>query len=386
MSTLAATRIHGEVAPGFERVRAAFAENFERDESRRDVGASLSVYHHGERVVDLWGGWRDAARATPWTRDTLANVYSTTKGIVAVAFAMAYDRGLIDYHAPVSRYWPEFAANSKERATVSLVLSHQVGLPGFTAPTGPEDIYDWDACCAKLAAQAPAHAIGENTCYHAGTFGFLAGEIFRRAVGETLGAFIAAQIARPLEADIHLGQAAKYEARIAPMIAPSIEVDLAALGLSEIAMMAMTNPALDPAQANTAAWRDAELPAMNLHAAADGLARVFGTLANGGALHGLRLLSTPAITAMTEVQSERPDLLLGFAIPWARGVALNATGVFGANPRAFGHTGWGGSFGYADIEAGVGAGYVINRMGPELVGDTRAVALANAISVCANSL
>jgi CubicO group peptidase (beta-lactamase class C family) len=376
------TRIHGEVAPGFERVRDAFAGNFERDELQREVGASLSVYHRGQRVVDLWGGWRDASRAQTWTRDTLANVYSTTKGVVAVAFAMASDRGLIDYEAPVTRYWPEFAANGKERATVSHVLSHQVGLPGFIAPTGPEDIYDWDACCAKLAAQAPAFPIGENTCYHAGTFGFLAGEIFRRAVGETLRAFIARQIARPLEADIHLGDAAKYEARIAPMIGPSIEVDLAAFGLSEIALMAMTNPNLDPAQANTSAWRDAELPAMNLHATADGIARVFGAVANGGELHGVRLLSSAAITAMTEVQCERVDLLLGFAVPWARGVALNATGIFGANPRAFGHTGWGGSFGYADPATGVGAAYVMNRMGPELVGDARAVALAQAISAC----
>lgn len=383
MSTLAATRIHGEVALGFERVRDAFAANFERDEPQREVGAALSVYQHGERVANLWAGHRDSARTQPWTRDTLVNVYSTTKGVVAIAFALAYDRGLIDYDAPVSHYWPEFAANGKERATVSHVLSHQAGLPGFVAPTGPEDIYDWEACCAKLAAQAPAFPIGQNTCYHAGTFGFLAGEIFRRATGETLGTFIAKQIARPLEADIHLGDTAKHESRIAPMIAPSIEVDLAALGLSDIAMMAMTNPDLNPEQANTPGWRDAELPAMNLHATADGIARVFAAVGNRGALHGNRLVTPQAIAAMTEVQSERTDLLLGFAVPWARGVALNATGVFGANPRAFGHTGWGGSFGYADLESGIGAGYVMNRMGPELVGDARAVAIATAISACA---
>jgi len=250
MNTLASgIRIHGEVAPGFELVRDAFIANFERPEPQREVGASVSVYRHGDRVVDLWAGWRDQARTQPWTRDTLANVYSTTKGIVAVAFALAYDRGLIDYDAPVSLYWPEFAANGKERATVSQVLSHQVGLPGFTAPTRAEDIYDWDACCAKLAAQTPAWPPGELTCYHAGTFGFLAGEIFRRAVGRSLGAFIASQIARPLEADIHLGNAAKFEARIAPMIAPSVEVDLAALNLPDVALMSMSNPTLDPAQA-----------------------------------------------------------------------------------------------------------------------------------------
>lgn len=383
MSTLSRTApVHGSVAPGFEPVRVAFAANFERNTAQREVGAALSVYRYGERIVDLWGGWRDAARTQPWTRDTLVNVYSTTKGIVAVAFAMAFDRGVIDYDAPVSRYWPEFAANGKERATVNHVLSHQVGLPGFAAPTGAHDLYDWDACCAKLAAQATAFPIGENTCYHAGTFGFLAGEIFRRAVGETLGAFIARQISRPLQADIHLGGAAKYDARIAPMIGPDVQVDLAALGLSDIALMAMTNPDLDPALANTSAWRDAELPAMNLHATADGIARVFGAVANKGELYGVKLLSSAAIESMTQVQCDRTDLLLGFAVPWARGVAFNATGAFGANPIAFGHTGWGGSFGYADLASGVGAAYTMNRMGPELIGDARAVALAQAISSC----
>jgi CubicO group peptidase (beta-lactamase class C family) len=384
MTTLSKTTpVHGNTAPGFEHVRDAFAANFERDPAQREVGAALSVYRHGERVVQLWGGWRDQARTQMWTHDTLVNVYSTTKGLVAVAFAMAFDRGLIDYDAPVSHYWPEFAANGKERATVNHVLSHQVGLPGFATLTSAEDIYDWDACCAKLAAQAPAFSIGENTCYHAGTFGFLAGEIFRRAVGETLGAFVARQIAHPLQADIHLGNAAKYDARIAPMIGPDLQVDLAALGLSDIALMAMTNPDLDPALANTSAWRDAELPAMNLHATADGIARVFAAVANGGELNGVKLLSPAAIEAMTKVQCDRTDLLLGFAVPWARGVAFNATGAFGANPNAFGHTGWGGSFGYADPASGVGAAYTMNRMGPELIGDARAVALAQAISACA---
>ena len=380
MSAIADTaRIHGFAAPGFEPVRAAFAANFERAEPLREVGAAVSVYRRGVQVVDLWAGWRDSARTQPWTRDTLVNVWSTTKGIVAVAFAMAVERGQIDYEAPVTRYWPEFAAHGKERTTVSQVLSHQAGLPGFAAPTNAQDVYDWDACCAKLAAQAPAWPAGENTCYHAGTFGFLAGEIFRRATGQTLGAYIARQLARPLEADIHLGTPANEEARIAPMIAPALTPDLAALGLSDIAMMAMSNPELHPDQANTRAWRAAELPAMNLHATADGVARVFAALANGGELHGVGIAASSAIAAMTAVQSRRTDMLLGFDVHWARGVALNTTGVFGANPASFGHTGWGGSFGFADPDADIGAAYVMNRMGPDLVGDARAVALAHAI-------
>jgi CubicO group peptidase (beta-lactamase class C family) len=381
VSALADTaRIHGFVAPGFETVRAAFAANFKRGEPLRELGASVCVYRRGKRVVDLWGGHCDAARSQPWTRDTLVNVWSTTKGIVAAAFAMAVERGHIDYDAPVTRYWPEFGAHGKDRTTVSHVLSHQAGLPGFAAPTGPEDVYDWDACCAKLAAQAPSWPAGEATCYHAGTFGFLAGEIFRRATGQSLGAYIAQQLARPLEADIHLGTSAREDARIAPMIAPAVAPDLAALGLSDIALMAMSNPELNPEQANTRAWRAAELPAMNLHATADGVARVFGALANGGELHGVRIATPSSIAAMTEVQSRRADMLLGLEVHWARGVVLNTTGIFGANPNAFGHTGWGGSFGFADPDAGIGAAYTMNRMGPDLVGDARAVALAQAIA------
>jgi len=310
-------------------------------------------------------------------------VYSTTKGITAVAIAMAVERGLIDYDAPVIRYWPEYGAAGKERTTVAHALSHQAGLPGFVEPTAPADIYDWVGCCAKLARQTPSWTPGQATSYHAGTFSYLAGEIFRRATGTTLGAFIASDIARPLDADIHLGLPVFEDARVADMIAPAVQPDIAALNLVPAALMALTNPDLAPEQANTRAWRAAELPAMNLHATADGIARVFGALANGGALDGVTLLKPQTITRMIEVRSRRKDMLLGFEIEWTHGLARNSTGVFGPNPNAFGHTGWGGSFGYADPERGVGAAYVMNQMGPDLIGDARAVALAQAISACA---
>jgi CubicO group peptidase (beta-lactamase class C family) len=375
-------RVQGFVAPGFEPVRTAFEANFARAEPLRELGAALAVYRHGERVVDLWDGWRDPARSQPWTHDTLVNVYSTTKGVVAVAFAMAVERGLIDYAAPVARYWPEFAAEGKDHTTVAHVLSHQAGLPGFAAPTSAENIYDWDACCAKLAAQAPSWVAGEATCYHAGTFGFLAGEIFRRATGQSLGTFIAQHLTRTLGADAHLGTPVSQDTRIATLVPPAAPPDIAALNLPAAALMALTNPDLDPQQANTRAWRAAELPAMNLHASADGIARIFAAVANDGALDGVRILHPASIAAMTKVQSTRADMLLGFEVHWAHGLPLNTTGVFGPNPKAFGHTGWGGSFGFADPDAGIGAAYVMNRMGPDLIGDARAVALAQAIGAC----
>ncbi len=375
--------IEGSVAKGFEPVRHQFAANFERSEPYRDIGASLAVYRDGKRVVDLWGGWRDSTRTLPWKRNTLVNVYSTTKGVMAAALAMAVDAGKLRYEDKVAKYWPEFAAAGKGEITVAQLISHQGGLPGFIAPTTVADLYDWAGCCAKLAAQAPAWKPGEETSYHAGTYGYLAGEVFRRAVGETVGRFIARRIAAPLGADIYLGLPPSEDNRVAPMIAPSVQPDLAALNLPQAALMALSNPVLDPADANTAAWRRAELPAMNLHGTADGIARVFAALANGGEYRGKRLLSQASIARMCEVQSRRRDLLLGFEIEWAMGLALNTSGALGPNRRTFGHTGWGGSFCFADPDRRIGAAYTLNRMGADLIGDPRGAELAHVIAECA---
>ncbi|MDP3738890.1 MAG: serine hydrolase domain-containing protein [Hyphomonadaceae bacterium] len=375
--------IDGEVARGFERVRDQFIANFERPEPYQDTGASLAVYRHGERVVDLWGGWRDAARTRPWMRDTLVNVYSTTKGIVAAALAMAVDRGHLRYEDRVAQHWPEFAAAGKDRITVAQLISHQGGLPGFVAPTSIEDLYDWTLACSRLAAQAPAWPPGEATSYHACTYGFLAGEVFRRAVGQSVGKFIAQEMAGPLGADMFLGLPASEDHRVAPMIAPAVEVDLATLGLPPFAMMAMGNPQLQPADSSAVAWRRAELPAMNLHGTADGIARVYAALANGGEFAGKRLITPVAIERLREVQSNRHDQLLGFEMEWGQGLVLNTIGAYGPNPRAFGHTGWGGSFGFADPEAGIGAAYTLNRMGADLIGDPRGVDIVQAIARCA---
>jgi CubicO group peptidase (beta-lactamase class C family) len=374
--------VEGRVAKGFERVREQFAANFERPEPYRDTGASLAVYRNGKCVVDLWGGWRDTAHTKRWTRDTLVNVYSTTKGVVATALAMAVDAGRLRYEDRVTKHWPEFAAAGKQDITVAQLISHQGGLPGFVEPTTIEDLYDWHACCARLAAQAPAWKPGDATSYHACTYGYLAGEVFRRAAGMSLGQFIAREMAAVLGADIFLGLPSPEDHRVAPMIAPAVEPDLAALNLPPVALMALGNPVLQPADANTAAWRRAELPAMNLHGTADGIARVFAALANGGKLDGKRLLSRAGIERMCEVQCRRRDQLLGFEVEWAQGLALNSTGVFGPNPKAFGHTGWGGSFGFADPAVGIGAAYTLNRMGADLIGDPRGVDLATAISEC----
>jgi CubicO group peptidase (beta-lactamase class C family) len=346
------------------------------------VGAALAVRRGEEVVVDLWAGTRDAARDAPWTADTLANVWSTTKGVTAIAVAVLVDRGLIDYAAPVVSYWPEFAEAGKGEVTVSQLLSHQAGLPGFQAPTALEDFYDWEAVTRRLAAQAPMWPPGTKNSYHAMTFGFLAGELIRRVTDLSPGQFLAQEVTGPLGADVFIGLPLSEEARVAPLIAPRKEAPFDPDRMAPEAIMAVSNPPMAPTLPNDRAWRAAEVPAGNGHASARGLARLYAAVANGGSLDGVRLMSPKTIAALAEVQTERVDLMLGVAPFWAHGVTLNRNGLYGPRQHVFGHSGWGGSFGCADTEAKLAIGYVMNQMGEGIVGDVRATELAHTIYGC----
>ena len=365
--------ISGITAPGFESVREAFAANFARQGDYQELGAALCVYRDGECVIDLWGGFADGAGTRPWEADTLVNVWSTTKGAAALAVAMLVDRGLVAYEQPVADLWPEFARNGKAAITIAQAMSHQAGLPGFEAPTTTEDLYDWDAIIARLERQAPVFEPGSANSYHAVTYGFLAGEIVRRAAGVTLGELLR-ELTGPTAADFHIGLPPELDARVAELMPPRSPVDTAAMDLPPPARMALTNPALDPLAPNTAAWRRAELPALNGHASARGVARLYGLMIDGGGL-----VSPAAIARMEVVAADRVDLMLGFNPQWGMGVAHNLIGVYGPNPRTVAHSGWGGSFGAADPDARIAIGYVCNQMGSELVGDPRGAGLAAAI-------
>jgi CubicO group peptidase (beta-lactamase class C family) len=242
-----------------------------------------------------------------------------------------------------------------------------------------EDFCDWDDCVAKLARQKPVWGPGTATSYHAMTFGWLAGEIVRRVAKTSVAGFVGAEIARTLDADIFIGTPEREDHRVAEMIGPRRAAPLPPL--PEAAMMALTNPQPDPESPNLRGWRAAEIPAANGHASAIGLARLYAALANGGALDGVTLLSRAALARMTEpaTSNGRSDMFLGFVDNWGMGVALNKPGIYGPNPRAFGHSGWGGSLGCADPDAGVAIAYVCNQMGPELVGDPRTAGLCAAV-------
>ncbi len=380
-------QIHGTTAQGFEAAREVFAQNFAREGDYREIGASFAAFHRGRCVVDLWGGFKDKARTQPWTHDTLANVWSTTKGVTAMAVALLVDRGRLRYEDAVASVWPEFAQNGKANITIAQAMSHEAGLPGFAEPTSVEDQCDWDNCVAKLARQAPAWKPGTASSYHAMTYGWIAGEIVRRASGRSPGRFVQEELAGPLGADVFIGLPASHDARVAEMVPPANPPDMASLPLPDAAKMAMVNPAQDPLAPNTRQWRAAEIPAANGQATAMGLARLYAMLAGRGRLDRVTLLKPETVTKMTApmTSSGMTDMFLGFVDSWAMGVILNTPGIYGSNKRAFGHSGWGGSFGCTDPDVEVAIGYVCNQMGPDLVGDPRTMGLCAAVIEAANT-
>jgi CubicO group peptidase (beta-lactamase class C family) len=383
--------VEGTCEPGFEPVAAAFAENFR---SRGDIGAAACVIVDGRRVVDVWGG--HAAPGTPWQRDTIVNVWSSTKGVVALAVQMLVDRGQLDLDTPVATYWPEFAAGGKAEIPVRYLLSHRAGLSGARAPLTVEDLSDWDKVVAALAASEPWWTPGTASGYHALTFGYLVGEVVRRISDRSVGRFVADEIAGPLGADVKIGLVDSDIARCATltMDAPPPDSANAAMfaQLDPAVLAALANPSMAPPAAadiaNAEAWRRAEIPAANGHATATGLATVYAVLAQEGEHAGVRLLSPEAAERIREGQGRGVDLVLGLGnagLPneWALGVILSGPeGIYGPNPRSFGHSGFGGSFGMADPEARLAIGYVMNHMGNNLSGDPRQVALTEATYAC----
>jgi CubicO group peptidase (beta-lactamase class C family) len=258
-------------------------------------------------------------------------------------------------------------------------MSHQAGLTGFAAPTTPDDLYDQDLVASRLAAQAPAFPPGTLNSYHAVTYGVLAAEIVRRAADKSLGGLLREEIAGPLGADFYIGLPAELDARVAELLPPKSPPDMSGADLPPAARMALTNPDQDPSRPNARAFRAAELPALNGQASARGVARLCAALAQGGTLEGVTVLSPQALEAMTSVAADRTDLMLGFNPQWGMGVAHNLIGIYGTNPRTYGHSGWGGSFGCADPDGRIAIGYVCNQMGSELVGDPRGKGLADAV-------
>ncbi len=302
--------------------------------------------------------------------------------MTSLAAHILIDRGELDPDAAVARYWPEFAQAGKDEMPVRWLLCHKSGLTGVAEPTAVADYYDWDKITGLLAAQAPLFPPGSTTGYQAITFGFLVGEVIRRITGQTVGAFVASQIAGPAGADFFIGLPEGELGRCSDLLGvrPSDD-EQAALAQAyanadPAALAALLNPALTGDEANAPAWRAAEIPAANGHGTALGLAAIFGAVADGSGT----FISPDTLAKARAGEGKYTDLVLGFPIEFGLGVALSGPeGHYGPNPAAFGHDGFGGSMVGCDPEAGVAFAYVMNRMGMNLADDPRKMAVIEAV-------
>lgn len=379
--------IQGYCDPAFIGVREIFENHFRHG---RELGAAVAVSLEGRLVVDLWAGYADMARTVPWQKDTLVNVFSTTKGFTAACIHRLADQGRLDLDRPVAHYWPEFAREGKGAITTRQLLCHRAGLPAITAPLPPEAIFDWFTMTRALAAQAPWWTPGTRHGYHARTFGWLLGEVVRRVTGQSLGRYFHDEIAGPLALDFHIGLAPRHHHRVAyitkmPPPPPDANPNLTRIMLTrpdDVTTKAFTNPPLHkiPGRANSALWRQAEIPSSNGHGTARAVARFYGALANGGALDGVSILSPQAIRAACVEHAFGPDEVLKVPTRFGLGFMLTHRGQrLGPHDQAFGHPGMGGSLGFADPEARLGFGYVMNRSQSEILLDDRPAALVRAL-------
>ena len=374
--------VQGSYDEKYAAVRDVLAANLDSGE---DVGASVAVFVDGEPVVDIWGGHTDESKATPWQRDTIVNVWSTTKTMTALCALILADAGEIDFSAPVATYWPEFAAAGKDAVEVRHLMAHTAGLSGWTEPITTEDLYDWDKVTSLLAAQEPWWQPGTASGYHAVSQGYLVGEVVRRVTGQSLGSFFAKEVAGPLGADFHIGLDAGEDARVATLVPPpGITDQLGAMAVDSMARRTLSNPTMDARVTATREWRAAEIPAAGGHGNARSVAAVQSVLACAGTVGGTRLLSEAGCNTVFTEQSNGQDLVLGVPIRFGMGYGLGNE-LMPLGPRTCFWGGWGGSIIVVDLDLRIAVAYVMNRMMAGLVGDNRGAGVVQAAFTAALS-
>lgn len=371
--------VHGRCDERFEAVRSALAANLD---SGDELGASLVLDIDGDIVIDMWGGFCDEARTIGWSADTITNVWSLTKTVTSLAALMLADRGELDVDAPVARYWPEFAASGKQDVEVRQLMSHSSGVSGLDQPAVVEDLYDWQQATSRMAAQAPWWEPGTASGYHALNYGHLVGEVVRRISGQTLKQFVAEQIAGPLGADFQIGAAESDWGRIANVVPPPpLPIDLAALPPDSPAVRTLTGPVIEAEVANTPGWRRADIGAANGHGNARSLARIMSVVARGGEVGGVRLLSQDTIELIFREQLNGIDVVLGVPLRWGIGYGLPQPDVLPWLPdgKICFWGGWGGSMIVMDAGRRMTISYMMNKMGPGIIGSDRSATYGKAI-------
>lgn len=353
--------VQGYCDDKFTAVKEVFRKHFEDD---LEVGASFAATVDGKFVVDLWGGYADAAMTRPWERDTIVNVFSTTKAMTAICAHILIDRGHLDVDAPVAKYWPEFAQAGKEKIPVRYILSHQSGVAGYDEKLSAEAFCDWDYMIKLLEKQQPMWEPGKHCGYHASTFGYIIGEVVRRITGKSLGTFFREEVAIPLNTDFYIGVPEEHDHRVAEMIPPTMYQADDPGEMNPDSMMAkviMNNPPAEASWERT--YRAAEIPAANGHGNARSMARVGAVITCGGELDGVRLMGMPTVEKTIEEQCYDTDLVLEVPIHNTLGFILVSKEMpVGPNPRTVFRSGWGGSLMVMDLDARVSLGYAMNNM------------------------
>jgi CubicO group peptidase (beta-lactamase class C family) len=361
--------------PRFSAVREVFNEHLD---SGQELGAGLSLAIDGEIVIDLAGGFADRHRTKPFSADTLVSIFSTTKAVTALMLARLVGQGRLDYGQTVASVWPEFAAAGKQDITVGQALSHQAGLSGFLEPMEPSLWFDWDAIVGKLAAMAPMWPPGTASGYHPLTFGFIAGEIFRRIDGRMLGAALREDVAGPLGLDLWIGLPESEHGRVATLEKPKAAAQFGEI--SDPVRAAFLSRWSSIAGKGMDDWLSAEFAGAGGQATAPALARIMAAFACDGMVGAARVLAPGVAARVSAEQIAGRDLVLPYQISWGAGLMRNEPNMFyGPQPDAVGHSGWGGSCAFADATRRLSGAYVMNRQSTALIGDVRPRALIEAV-------
>jgi len=351
--------------------------------SSREVGSSFAVYKDGKAIVDIWGGYTDKQKTNLWSQDSLATVWSTTKGVAAITCALAVEKRLLDYEEKVSHYWPEFGCNGKEDITVGMLLSHQAGICG-SATNEVKDYYSQETMAEELAAMKPIWEPGTASGYHSMTYGWLTSELIIRVTGKTLGTFYADEIGNPNDIDFFIGLPETEEKRVVEMVPFPKEENQpqASTEINEAKKATARGPNLINLQ-NSRDWRSAEIPSANGQGCASGLAKLYSLVVTDDT--SLKILTEDTITKMTEERITNRDLVLDVVTRWGAGFIMNMHKViYGPVEESFGHSGWGGSCAFGDPENNLGVSYVMNQMKNNFAADGRSLELINATYDCLN--
>jgi CubicO group peptidase (beta-lactamase class C family) len=378
----ASVEVHGTADAGFEPVVEAFRANFAE---HGEVGGAVCVYHRGRPVVDLWGGDADREAGRPWERDTMALVFSTTKGVAATCVHLLVEQGVLDLDAPVARWWPEFAAGGKAGIPLRWVLSHEAGLAAVTGEVTMDDVLGWHGVVEAIAAQEPVWDPGTAHGYHARSYGWILGEVVRRATGRTLGRWFAEELAGPLGLDFFIGLPPAEVPRVARTYPPAVDPETrelmdAFMGPDTLLGQVLSGPSglfgYDDMW-NRPEVLAAEMPSSNGVGTARAVARMYAALV--GEVDGRRLLRPEALERATRVQVSGPDRVIGLPMSFGLGYM---TPPPECPPGSFGHAGAGGSLGLAHPGGEWSLGYVMNQMQLGLTGDARGSGLVDAVAAC----